>query len=78
MLTTMAQTAKDFIRKRTLDDVFPPLVNYLRKLQVRNNKRNKVCGGNEITEIVWESFSALRIEIVLAFAKMRAKPLVRK
>jgi hypothetical protein len=34
VLRVLALCAKDFIRKRTLDDVFPNLVKYLRKLQV--------------------------------------------
>ena len=52
----MAQTAKDFIRKRTLDDVFPPLVNYLRKLQVRLKKKilaNEFHSRNEMSGMLF-------------------------
>ena len=30
----MAKCAKEFIRRRTLDDVFPDLLTYIKKLQV--------------------------------------------
>ena len=51
----MAQTAKDFIRKRTLDDVFPPLVNYLRKLQVHLKKilANEFHSRNEMSGMLF-------------------------
>ena len=34
VLKIMAKCAKDFIRRRTLDDVFPDLLTYIKKLQV--------------------------------------------
>ena len=37
VLKILANCAKDFIRKRTIEDVFPALANYLRKLQVCMN-----------------------------------------
>ena len=41
VLQILAQCAKDFIRKRTIEEVFPALANYLRKLQVSINSTNR-------------------------------------
>lgn len=41
VLRVLAQCAKDFIRRRTLDDVFPHLVNYLRRLQTMVEDRGR-------------------------------------
>ena len=54
VLKTMAQTAKDFIRKRTLDDVFPPLVNYLRKLQVTKRNDNFDDFHTMCDYVIWQ------------------------
>ena len=39
VLRIMAQCAKNFIRRRTLDDIFPDLVTYIKKLQIMVNDR---------------------------------------
>merc|ERR1712051_147177 len=39
VLRIMAQCAKNFIRRRTLDDIFPDLVTYIKKLQIMVNAR---------------------------------------
>jgi len=40
VLKILANCAKDFIRKRTIEDVFPALASYLRKLQVMVEDRS--------------------------------------
>ena len=68
VLHIFAKCAKDFIHRRTLTDIFPPIINYLKKLDLmakdREMHQTMIARQSrsllqEITEGLWEFMAQL-------------------